>query len=67
MRLDQAIAARYPKISRRRARELIAARRVLVNERAVSIASRDVGPDDRISVVEEVPEIAVIRESDDWI
>lgn len=67
MRLDQAIAARHPEISRRRARELIAARRVLVNERAVSIASRDVGPDDRIAVVEDVPEIAVIRESDDWI
>src|SRR5258706_7411114 len=67
MRLDQAIAARYPEISRRRARELIAARRVLVNERAVSIASRDVGSDDRIAVVEDVPEIAVIRESDDWI
>jgi RluA family pseudouridine synthase len=67
MRLDQAIAARYPDISRRRARELIAARRVLVNERAVSIASRDVGPDDRIAVVENVPEIVVIRESDDWI
>lgn len=67
MRLDQAIAARFPGISRRRARELIAARRVLVNERAVSIASRDVSPDDRIAVAEDVPEIAVIREADDWI
>jgi RluA family pseudouridine synthase len=67
MRLDQAIAARYPDISRRRARELIASRRVLVNERAVSIASRYVGPDDRIAVVDDVPEIAVIQESDDWI
>jgi len=67
MRLDQAIAARYPDISRRRARELIAARRVLVNERAVSIASRDVAPDDRIAVVEDVPEIVVIRERNDWI
>jgi RluA family pseudouridine synthase len=67
MRLDQAIAARYPEISRRRARELIAARRVLVNERAVSIASRHVGPEDRIAVVEDDPEIAVLRESDDWI
>jgi len=42
MRLDQAIAARNPEISRRRARELIAGRRVLVNERPVSIASREV-------------------------
>lgn len=67
MRLDQAIAARFPDISRRRARELIAARRVLVNERAVSIASREVTPDDRIAVAEDAPEIEVIRESDDWI
>jgi RluA family pseudouridine synthase len=67
MRLDQTIAARYPDISRRKARELIAARCVLVNERAVSIASREVKPTDRIAVVEDTPEIAVIRESDDWI
>src|SRR3954463_358354 len=67
MRLDQAIAARYPEISRRKARELIASRRVLVNERAVSIASRHVNPDDRIAVVDDVPEIAIIREGDDWI
>ena len=67
MRLDQAIASRYPDISRRQARALISARRVLVNERAVSIASRDVAPDDRIAVVEDVPEIAVIRENDEWI
>jgi RluA family pseudouridine synthase len=67
VRLDQAIAARYPDISRRRARELIAARRVLVNERAVSIASRDVAPDDRIAVVDEVPEIVIIGERDDWV
>ncbi|HEX7418881.1 MAG TPA: RluA family pseudouridine synthase [Thermoanaerobaculia bacterium] len=67
MRLDQAIAARYPDISRRRARELIASRRVLVNERAVSIASRDVAPDDRIAVVDEVPELVIIGEKDDWV
>jgi RluA family pseudouridine synthase len=67
MRLDQAIAARYPDISRRKARELIASRRVLVNERVVSIASRHVNPDDRIAVVDDVPEIAIIREGHDWI
>jgi RluA family pseudouridine synthase len=67
MRLDQAIAARNPDISRRKARELIAARRVLVNERAVSIASREVDADDRIAIVEDVPELAIIRESEDWI
>lgn len=67
MRLDQAIAARHPEISRRKARELIAARRVLVNERAVSIASREVDADDRIAIVEDAPELAIIRENDDWI
>lgn len=67
MRLDQAIAARNPGISRRKARELIASRRVLVNERAVSIASREVDADDRIAIVEDAPELVVIRESEDWI
>src|SRR3954466_5567613 len=67
MRLDQAIAARNPGISRRKARELIAARRVLVNERAVSIASREIAADDRIAIVEDAPELSIIRESDDWI
>src|SRR5881398_1707403 len=67
MRLDQAIAARYPNISRRKARELIAARRVLVNERAVSIASREVDADDRIAVVDELPDLSIIRQSEDWI
>jgi len=67
MRLDQAIAARYPDISRRKARELIASRRVMVNERVVSIASRHINPDDRVTVVDDVPEITIIREGDDWI
>jgi RluA family pseudouridine synthase len=67
MRLDQAIAARNPGISRRKARELIAGRRVLVNERVVSIASREVDADDRIAVVEDAPELAIIREAGDWI
>ena len=67
MRLDQAIAVRHPDISRRKARELIAARRVLVNERVVSIASREVDAGDRIAVVEDAPELAIIRETDDWI
>jgi RluA family pseudouridine synthase len=67
MRLDQANAARNPGMSRRKARELIAARRVLVNERAVSIASREVDADDRIAIVEDAPELAIIRESEDWI
>jgi 23S rRNA-/tRNA-specific pseudouridylate synthase len=67
MRLDQAIAARFPQYSRRKARELIAARHVLVNERLVSIASREVEDDDRIAVVESDPELEVIRETPDWI
>ncbi len=67
MRLDQAIAARYPHISRRKARDLIAAQRVLVNERSVSIASREVSDGDRIAVVEDAPAIAVLRLTDDWI
>src|SRR5437763_6411292 len=67
MRLDQAIATRNPGISRRKARELIAARRVLVNERAVSIASREVDANDRIAVVDDLPELAIIRESEEWV
>jgi 23S rRNA pseudouridine1911/1915/1917 synthase len=67
MRLDQAVAARFPDISRRKARELIAARRVLVNDRPMAIASRDVPDDARIAVVDELPEFEVIRETPDWI
>jgi 23S rRNA pseudouridine1911/1915/1917 synthase len=67
MRLDQAIAARYADISRRKARELIAQRRVLVNDRPVGVASREVSDRDRIAIAEEVPELAVIRETADWV
>jgi len=67
MRLDQAIAARFPNISRRKARELIAARKVLVNERSVSIASRHVADADRIAVVDDAPQLEIIRATDDWI
>lgn len=67
MRLDQAIAARFPHISRRKARDLIAARKVLVNERSVSIASREVADTDRIALVDDAPEIAILRQTDDWI
>lgn len=67
MRLDQAIAARFPQYSRRKARELIAARHVLVNERLVSIASREVADDDRIAVVESETELEIIRETPQWV
>jgi 23S rRNA pseudouridine1911/1915/1917 synthase len=67
MRLDQAVAARFPHISRRQARELIARRRVLVNERSVAIASREVRDDDRIAVVEEAPRLQIIKVTDDFV
>ena len=67
MRLDQAVAARYPHISRRKARELIAAGRVLLNQRRVSAASREVGDRDVVAVVEEAPRIDVLASSDEWI
>jgi RluA family pseudouridine synthase len=67
MRLDQAIAARYPDISRRKARELIAQKRVLVNDRPVAVASREVSDRDRIAVAEELTDLTVLRESAAWI
>ena len=67
MRLDQAIAARNADISRRKARELIAEQRVLVNDRPVRVASREVGDADRITIVDALPELTIIRETPDWI
>jgi len=67
MRLDQAIAARFPHLSRRKARELIAAGRVLVNQRAVRVASRFVNPQDEVTVAGDTPSIAVLASGDDWI
>lgn len=67
MRLDQAIAARFPQYSRRKARELIASKRVLVNERLVAVASREVSDDDRIAVVESETELEIIRETAEWV
>lgn len=67
MRLDQALASRFPGLSRRKARELIAQRRVLVNDRPVAIASREVGPSDRITIAGELPEIEIVRETGDWL
>jgi 23S rRNA pseudouridine1911/1915/1917 synthase len=66
VRLDQAIAQRYPELSRRKARELISLRRVLVNDRPVAVASREVGDGDRITIAEEL-ELAVIRETAEWV
>ena len=67
MRLDQAIAARHPEISRRKARELIARKRVLVNDRPVAVASREVSDKDRITFIEGDVELTIIQETADWI
>ena len=67
MRLDQAVAARNPEVSRRKARELIASGLILVNDRPVRVASREIGDADRIAIVASVPELDVIRETPDWV
>lgn len=68
MRLDQAVAARNPEISRRKARELIAQKRVFVNDRPVAVASREVGDADRITIALDDPAaIDVLRETADWV
>ena len=67
MRLDQAIALRNPEISRRKARELLSEHRVLVNERPVSVASREVTTTDRIAIVGAHTDVSIIRMTDDWI
>lgn len=67
MRLDQAIAARYPNLSRRKARELLSSGRVLVNQRRVSIASREVRDEDHITIVETQTEIPVLAIHDQWL
>ncbi len=67
MRLDQAIAARNPEISRRQARQLIAERRVLVNERPVSIASREVSDTDRIAIIDNVSPLDILKITDEFI
>ena len=66
MRLDQALAARFD-LSRRKARELIAAGRVLVNQRSVRVASREVADDDELRVAEELPRVALLAIADDWL
>ena len=67
MRLDQAIASRFPEISRRKARELLSQHRVLVNERPVSVASRIVAPADRIVIVNEPDELRILAATDRWL
>jgi 23S rRNA pseudouridine1911/1915/1917 synthase len=40
---------------------------VLVNERLVAVASREVGENDRVVIVESDPQLDVIRETPDWV
>src|ERR1043165_589667 len=66
MRLDQAIALRF-RISRRKARELLAAGRVLVNQRPVRVASREVADSDELRIAEEFSRIPPLKLTDDWL
>ncbi len=67
MRLDQAVAARF-EISRRKARQAIDAGRVLVNQRRVAIASREVKDDDELALVRDTtPRPRVLATKDDWL
>jgi 23S rRNA pseudouridine1911/1915/1917 synthase len=67
MRLDRAIAARFPDMSRRQARQLISEHRVLVNDRPVSIASREIDESDRISIAGEERPIEILAITDEFI
>jgi RluA family pseudouridine synthase len=66
MRLDQALAA-HAKISRRKAREVIAAGEVTVNQRPVRVASREVAEGDELSIVGKLPRIPLLASTDDWL
>lgn len=67
MRLDQAIAERFPEISRRKARTLIAEHRIFVNDRPVAVASREVKATDRITVADSLPDLEILRETEDFV
>jgi 23S rRNA pseudouridine1911/1915/1917 synthase len=66
MRLDQALAERFA-MSRRKAREAIAAGRVLVNQRAVRQASRETAAGDELRVVETVPSTELLAGTEEWL
>ena len=66
-RLDQAIAAGLPNVSRREAKRLLDAGRVVVDGVATGGASRIMRPGARISIVEENPQIDVLKLSPDLI
>jgi 23S rRNA-/tRNA-specific pseudouridylate synthase len=67
MRLDQAIPARFPSISRRKARELIASGFVTVNQRPVRVASREVAEGDELRVVDARPAVPLLASTEDWL
>ena len=67
MRLDQAISARFPAISRRKARALIASGSVTVNQRPVRVASRDVGLHDELRVVEDRVSVPLLASTAEWL
>ena len=67
MRLDQAIPARFPSISRRKARELIANGSVTVNQRPVRVASREVAESDELRVVDARPPVPLLASTEEWL
>lgn len=66
MRLDQALAARFG-ISRRKARELISRGSVLVSQRSVRVASREVTGAEELRILEERPPIPLLASNDRWL
>ncbi len=66
-RLDQAISARFPSISRRKARALIASGCVTVNQHPVRVASREVASGDELRVVEASAPVPLLASTDEWL
>ncbi|MBC8114546.1 MAG: hypothetical protein H7062_09225, partial [Candidatus Saccharimonas sp.] len=62
-RLDQAIAERFPNLSRREARRLLAAHRIAVNGKSVSVASRPVFAHDVVTIVPDADELEIVYAS----
>lgn len=63
LRLDQAIAERFPEISRRQARKLLAAHRIAVNGKSVSVASRPVLAHDVVAIVPDGDDLEIVHAS----
>ena len=67
LRLDQAIAERFPEISRRQARRLLAAHRIAVNGKSVSVASRPVLAHDVVTIVPDGDDLEIVHASAELI